>query len=99
MRAYLLPSPHLNPSRIRTHTHTHTHTHTYIHTHTYTHTLQYIEVDIDVSANNVASYVTAMVRGATKSLTIDMGECGGGYDVCGCACGCGCECECPDSVL
>eukprot|EP00983_Pelagomonas_calceolata_P111974 1159839-Pelagomonas_calceolata.AAC.2 len=37
-------------------------------------TMQYIEVDIDVSANNVASYVTAMVRGATKSLTIDMGE-------------------------
>uniref|UniRef100_A0A6S8KGU1 Protein ENHANCED DISEASE RESISTANCE 2 C-terminal domain-containing protein n=1 Tax=Dunaliella tertiolecta TaxID=3047 RepID=A0A6S8KGU1_DUNTE len=40
---------------------------------TYHVTPQYIEVDIDVSANNVASYVTAMVRGATKSLTIDMG--------------------------
>jgi hypothetical protein len=41
---------------------------------TYHITPQYIEVDIDVSANNVASYVTGLVRGATKSLVIDMGE-------------------------
>eukprot|EP00955_Chlamydomonas_euryale_P106897 365734-Chlamydomonas_euryale.AAC.5 len=34
---------------------------------------QYIEIDIDVSANNVAAYVTGLVRGATKSLVIDMG--------------------------
>ncbi len=37
------------------------------------HTPQYIEVDIDISANNVASYVTGLVRGATRSLVIDMG--------------------------
>jgi len=36
-------------------------------------TPQYIEVDIDVSANSVANYVTGMVRGATKSLVIDLG--------------------------
>jgi len=36
-------------------------------------TKQYIEIDIDVSANNVAAYVTGLVRGATKSLVIDMG--------------------------
>lgn len=41
---------------------------------TYHMTQQYIEVDIDVSANNVAAYVTGLVRGATKSLVIDMGE-------------------------
>lgn len=40
---------------------------------TYHVTPQYIEVDIDISANNVASYVTGLVRGATKSLVIDMG--------------------------
>eukprot|EP00798_Chlamydomonas_sp_ICE-L_P012255 gene12255-15400_t len=39
----------------------------------YTVTPQYIEMDIDISANNVASYVTGLVRGATKSLVIDMG--------------------------
>jgi hypothetical protein len=42
---------------------------------TYHVTPQYIEVDIDISANNVASYVTGLVRGATKSLVIDMGKC------------------------
>lgn len=41
---------------------------------TYHMTKQYIEIDIDVSANNVAAYVTGLVRGATKSLVIDMGE-------------------------
>ncbi len=35
--------------------------------------LQYIEIDIDISANAVASYVTGLVRGATRSLVIDMG--------------------------
>ncbi|MEW5313170.1 MAG: hypothetical protein WDW38_004759 [Sanguina aurantia] len=40
---------------------------------TYHMTKQYLEVDIDVSANNVAAYVTGLVRGATKSLIIDMG--------------------------
>ncbi|KAG1680323.1 hypothetical protein FOA52_015413 [Chlamydomonas sp. UWO 241] len=40
---------------------------------TYHVTKQYIEVDIDVSANQVAAYVTGLVRGATKSLVIDMG--------------------------
>mmetsp|Transcript_6312 Transcript_6312/g.13904 ORF Transcript_6312/g.13904 Transcript_6312/m.13904 type:complete len:915 (+) Transcript_6312:68-2812(+) len=40
---------------------------------TYHVTKQYIEIDIDVSANNVAAYVTGLVRGATKSLVIDMG--------------------------
>ncbi len=35
--------------------------------------LQYLEIDIDISANNVASYVTGLVRGATRSLVIDMG--------------------------
>lgn len=42
---------------------------------TYHMTEQYIEIDIDVSANSVAAYVTGLVRGATKSLVIDMGEC------------------------
>ena len=41
---------------------------------TYHITEQYIEIDIDVSANSVAAYVTGLVRGATKSLVIDMGE-------------------------
>ncbi|KAJ9521560.1 hypothetical protein QJQ45_008851 [Haematococcus lacustris] len=40
---------------------------------TYHVTPQYIEIDIDISANKVASYVTGLVRGATKSLVIDMG--------------------------
>jgi len=40
---------------------------------TYHVTPQYIEIDIDISANNVAAYVTGLVRGATKSLVIDMG--------------------------
>ena len=40
---------------------------------TYTVTPQYMEVDIDISANQVAAYVTGLVRGATKSLVIDMG--------------------------
>ncbi|KAG2452092.1 hypothetical protein HYH02_003127 [Chlamydomonas schloesseri] len=39
----------------------------------YYETPQYIEIDIDISANNVASYVTGLVRGATRSLVIDMG--------------------------
>ncbi|KXZ50551.1 hypothetical protein GPECTOR_16g726 [Gonium pectorale] len=39
----------------------------------YYETPQYLEIDIDISANNVASYVTGLVRGATKSLVIDMG--------------------------
>ncbi|GIL64690.1 hypothetical protein Vafri_18544, partial [Volvox africanus] len=40
---------------------------------TYYETPQYLEIDIDISANNVASYVTGLVRGATRSLVIDMG--------------------------
>jgi hypothetical protein len=40
---------------------------------TYHTTKQYIEIDIDVSANQVAAYVTGLVRGATKNLVIDMG--------------------------
>ena len=28
-----------------------------------------------MQANNVAAYVTGLVRGATKNLVIDMGEC------------------------
>lgn len=31
------------------------------------------QVDIDISCNQVAAYVTGLVRGATKSLVIDMG--------------------------
>ncbi|KAG2483121.1 hypothetical protein HYH03_018011 [Edaphochlamys debaryana] len=39
----------------------------------YYETPTYLEIDIDISANNVASYVTGLVRGATRSLVIDMG--------------------------
>jgi hypothetical protein len=41
---------------------------------TYHVTKKYIEVDVDISANTVASYATAMCRGAAQSLVIDMGE-------------------------
>ncbi len=41
---------------------------------TYFDTSQYIEVDIDVSADATAAYITGMVRGATSSLVIDLGE-------------------------
>eukprot|EP00798_Chlamydomonas_sp_ICE-L_P007196 gene7195-304_t len=40
---------------------------------TYHETAQYIEIDIDISANAVANYATALVRGATKKLVVDMG--------------------------
>ena len=45
---------------------------------TYHDTAQYIEINVDVSANSVANYATGMVRGATKSLAIDMGPLRGG---------------------
>jgi hypothetical protein len=32
-----------------------------------------LQCDIDVSANSTAAYATSMVRGSTKSLTIDLG--------------------------
>ena len=41
---------------------------------TYHLTKQYMEIDIDVSANSTAAYITGMVRGATSSLVIDLGE-------------------------
>lgn len=40
---------------------------------TYYRTDRYLEATVDVTSTNAASYITGMVRGATRSLLIDLG--------------------------
>lgn len=47
---------------------------------TYTMTPRYLEIGIDISANSLAAYATGLMRGATKSLVIDLGGCTGGVN-------------------